>query len=150
MTTRRLRAFALAGLIVAAMASVAVAAPGGTSTGPNTTTKPYVLPVGDGVSVKSLLTVGDGAAATNSYPMVGIPDGLGLVRSEQGDHDFRLFMNHELRASQEAAEARMGTSVMSMAEHYRDSVQMIADIRPGSTFLSALRLELDRLESIAA
>lgn len=53
-------------------------------------------------------------------------------------------------ASQEAAEARMGTSVMSMAEHYRDSVRMIADTRPGSAFLSALRLELDRLESIAA
>ena len=100
MTTRRLRAFALAGLIVTAVTSVAVAAPGGTSTSPNTTTKPYVLPVGDGVSVKSLLTVGDGGAATNGYPMVGIPDGLGLVRSETGDHDFRLFMNHELRGNQ--------------------------------------------------
>ena len=61
--------------------------PGGTSTGPNTTTKPYVLPVGDGVSVTSLLTVGDGAAS-NGYEMVGIPDGLGLVRSEDGDRDF--------------------------------------------------------------
>ena len=53
-------------------------------------------------------------------------------------------------ASQEAAEARMGTSVASMADHYRDSVQMIAEVRPGSAFLSALRLELDRLESVAA
>lgn len=52
--------------------------------------------------------------------------------------------------SQDAAEARMGTSVASMADHYRDSVQMIADVRPGSAFLSALRLELDRLDSIAA
>lgn len=52
--------------------------------------------------------------------------------------------------SQDAAEARMGTSVANMADHYRDSVQMIAEIRPGSAFLSALRLELDRLDSVAA
>lgn len=99
MNTRRLRAFALAGLIAAATAATAVAAPGGTSTGPSTSTKPYVLPVGDGVSVKSLLTVGEGSAS-NGYEMVGIPDGLGLVRNEEGDRDFRLFMNHELRGNQ--------------------------------------------------
>jgi hypothetical protein len=99
LTTRRLRALALAGLIVAATASAAIAAPGGTDTGPNTTTKPYVLPVGDGVSVKSLLTVGEGAAS-NGYEMVGIPDGLGLIHSPQGSHDYRLLMNHELRGNQ--------------------------------------------------
>jgi hypothetical protein len=49
--------------------------------------------------------------------------------------------------SQEAAEGRMGTSVASMADHYRDSVEMIAEVRPGSAFLSALRLELGRLDS---
>ncbi len=53
-------------------------------------------------------------------------------------------------ASQEAAETRMGTSAASMADHYRDSVQMIAAARPGSAFLSALRLELSRLDSMAA
>ncbi len=52
--------------------------------------------------------------------------------------------------SREAAEARMGTSVASMADHYRESVQMIAEARPGSAFLSALRLELGRLDSVAA
>ncbi len=52
-------------------------------------------------------------------------------------------------ASREGAETRMGTSVASMAEHYRDSVQMIATTRPGSAFLSALRLELGRLDSAA-
>lgn len=51
--------------------------------------------------------------------------------------------------SQEAAEGRMGTSVVSMADHYRDSVEMIAEVRPGSAFLSALRLELGRLDSAA-
>lgn len=99
MNTRRLRAFALAGLIVATTASAALAAPGGTGTGPNTSTKPYVLPVGGGVSVRSLLTVGDGAAS-NGYEMVGIPDGLGLVQSPRGSHDFQLLMNHELRGNQ--------------------------------------------------
>lgn len=44
----------------------------------------------------------------------------------------------------------MGISVASIADHYRDSVQMIATVRPGSTFLSALRLELGRLDSAAA
>jgi len=98
--TRRLRAFALAGLIVAAIVPAAASgAPGSIGTGPSTSTDPYVLPVGDGVSIESLLTVGDGAAS-NGYEMVGIPDGLGLVRSERHSHDFRLFMNHELRGTQ--------------------------------------------------
>jgi HD domain len=52
-------------------------------------------------------------------------------------------------ASQEAAEGRMGTSVASMADHYRYSVEMIAEVRPGSAFLSALRLELGRLDLAA-
>ncbi len=52
-------------------------------------------------------------------------------------------------ASRKATETRMGTSIASMADHYRDSVRMIAAVRPGSTFLSALRLELDRLDSVA-
>lgn len=55
-----------------------------------------------------------------------------------------------IESSREAAEERMGTSIVSMADHYRDSVQVIAEVRPGSAFLSALRLELDRLDSAAA
>jgi hypothetical protein len=51
------------------------------------------------------------------------------------------------QASREAAETRMDTSVVSMADHYRDSVQMIADVRPDSVFLSALRLGLGRLDA---
>jgi (p)ppGpp synthase/HD superfamily hydrolase len=54
-----------------------------------------------------------------------------------------------IEVSREAAEARMTTTVASMAGHYRDSVQMIAAVRPGSVFLSALRLELERLDSMA-
>jgi (p)ppGpp synthase/HD superfamily hydrolase len=55
-----------------------------------------------------------------------------------------------VEVSRKGAEARMGTSVDSMASHYIDSVQMIASVRPGSAFLSALRLELGRLEEMTA
>jgi Bacterial protein of unknown function (DUF839) len=100
LNTRRLRAFALAGLLTLSTASIAIAAHDetGTGTGPNTKTDPYVLPVADGVHVKSLLTVGEGAAS-NGYEMVGIPDGLGLVRQAPSSRDFTLLMNHELRGN---------------------------------------------------
>jgi hypothetical protein len=45
----------------------------------------------------------------------------------------------------EEIEERMGTSVMSMAGHYRESVELIELARPGSAFLPALRVQLDRL-----
>ena len=102
MTFRRPRTLALAGLTTALAVSTALAAPGGTSRGPNTTTDPYVLPVGDGVSTKSLLTVKEGSdpgRASNGYEMVGIPDGLGALQQD-GSRDFTLLMNHELRATQ--------------------------------------------------
>ncbi len=47
----------------------------------------------------------------------------------------------------DTVEERMGTSVASMSGHYRESVEMIASVRPGSAFLSALRIELERLEA---
>jgi hypothetical protein len=99
MKTRRIRAFALAGLVALSTASIAFAAPGDSGTGPSTKTDPYLLPVAAGVHIKSLLTVGEGAAS-NGYEMVGIPDGLGLVRQEPGDRDLTLLMNHELRGNQ--------------------------------------------------
>jgi hypothetical protein len=42
-------------------------------------------------------------------------------------------------------EDRMGTSVSGMAGHYRESVELIESARPGSAFLPALRVQLDRL-----
>jgi hypothetical protein len=44
-------------------------------------------------------------------------------------------------------EERMGTSIASMAAHYRESVEMIESVRPCSAFIPALRLELERLEA---
>ena len=79
---------------VAAMALATGPAIGATSTGPSTTTSPYVLPVADGVDITSLLTVGDSGAAGNGYEMVGIPDGIGVI--EQGANRI-VYLNHELR-----------------------------------------------------
>jgi Bacterial protein of unknown function (DUF839) len=101
MKTQRLGVLVLAVMAALVATAAAIAAPkGGTGTGPSTTTKPYVLPVADGVQINSLLTVGEGAAS-NGYEMVGIPDGLGLVRPQgDGGRDFTIFMNHELRNTQ--------------------------------------------------
>lgn len=49
--------------------------------------------------------------------------------------------------SRERTEARLGTSVAEMTGHYRESIELIASVRPGSAFLSALRRELGRLEA---
>jgi hypothetical protein len=86
------------GLMVAGGALAAAV----TDTGPSTTTDPYMAPVADGVKVTSLLTVkngGDAGEASNGYPMVGIPDGLGAFEGPHG-RDFGLVMNHELRTTQ--------------------------------------------------
>jgi HD domain len=45
----------------------------------------------------------------------------------------------------EEIEERMGTTVAGMAGHYRESVELIELARPGSAFLPALRVQLDRL-----
>ncbi len=64
------------------------------STGPSTTTDPYLVPSLEGVRAVSILTVGD---AIDGYRMVGIPDGLGAF---EGRRDlFTVLMNHELGGS---------------------------------------------------
>ncbi len=83
-------AVATVGLIAAGAGTAAATDPSGTSTGPSSSQPPYVIPVGDGVSTKSLLTVGD---SVGGYRMVGIPDGLGALRNGRS---IELFMNHEL------------------------------------------------------
>ena len=39
----------------------------------------------------------------------------------------------------------MGTTITGMAGHYRESVELIESVRPGSAFLPALRVQLDQL-----
>lgn len=46
-----------------------------------------------------------------------------------------------------APRLKAGAGVRGFADHYRESVQMIASVRPGSVFLLALRRELGRLEA---
>jgi hypothetical protein len=94
---RGLSIFGLASIVALLGASAALAAPSSTSTGPNSATAPYVLPVADGVHITSLLTVGDAGSASNGYELVGIPDGLGMIQQGQ---NLVLYMNHELRDAQ--------------------------------------------------
>ncbi len=80
----------------AAVASVAIAAPGA-STGPSSSQSPYIVRSQPGVVTKSILTVGDSVnLKPNGTPdrLVGIPDGLGAF--DNGDETFTLLMNHEL------------------------------------------------------
>jgi hypothetical protein len=65
-----------------------------TDRGPSTRTDPYVIPVADGVSTVSLLTVDDPGKASNGYDMAGIPDGLGAVKAS--GRTFTLFANQEI------------------------------------------------------
>jgi hypothetical protein len=85
------------GLSLSAALAVPASAASSTATGPSSDTDPYVLPVADGVHITSLLTVGDAGSASNGYELVGIPDGLGMIR--QGAN-LVLYMNHELRDTQ--------------------------------------------------
>ena len=83
--------------VLALVASTPASAKPISDTGPNTVTKPYVLPVAAGVHIKSLLTVEDARAASDGYELAGTPDGLGAM--PDGRHGFTLFMNHEFNAA---------------------------------------------------
>jgi (p)ppGpp synthase/HD superfamily hydrolase len=55
-----------------------------------------------------------------------------------------------IQESREGVESRLGTTIATMAGHYRESVELIQSIRPGSAFLPALQVQLDRLAVEAA
>jgi hypothetical protein len=81
-----------------------------TSTGPSTTTTPYVVPVASNFSTESILTVGDQVGLKpdgTPWKMVGIPDGLGAF--DNGDGTFTLLMNQELSPNDGIARAHGGT-----------------------------------------
>lgn len=59
-----------------------------------------------------------------------------------------LGLRRGLRTSgPDAVEERLRTSVVSMARHYEESVELVGSARPGSTFLAQLRDQLDRLRA---
>lgn len=93
------RALLAAGTVSVAVVAVATPAVGGPAAealavGPNTVTAPYVLPIADGVTVTSLLTVADAGSTDNGYELVGIPDGIGVEVRPNGR--VGLSVNHEL------------------------------------------------------
>jgi phosphodiesterase/alkaline phosphatase D-like protein len=83
-----------------------------TSKAPSSSATPYVIPStpGSGVSVKSILTVGDSVNNKpdgTPYKMVGIPDGLGAF--DNGDGTFTLLMNQEIGNTSGIARAHGAT-----------------------------------------
>jgi hypothetical protein len=74
---------------------------------------------------------GGGALAVTVYAADKLSDIRGLHRG--------------LELYGDALPQRLGTSVASMAAHYRESVEMIESARPDCPFLSLLRVELKRL-----
>jgi hypothetical protein len=81
----------LTSLVVTGGAAPTAAVGSGGRTGPASSESPYLLSVGPGVQLTSLLTVGD--AAENGYRLVGAPDGLGAF--DNGDGTFTLLVDHE-------------------------------------------------------
>jgi Ca2+-binding RTX toxin-like protein len=71
------------------------------TTGPSTTTSPYILAAEPNVRFVSILSVGDAVGTKpdgTPWKMVGIPDGLGAY--DNGDGTFTVLMNHEIGANQ--------------------------------------------------
>ncbi|HND56036.1 MAG TPA: Ig-like domain-containing protein, partial [Pirellulaceae bacterium] len=67
----------------------------------------YLMPLNQGVGITPLLSVGDSAAQTPQYRMVGIPDGLGAY--DNGNGTFTVLMNQELTSSLGSQRAHGGT-----------------------------------------
>lgn len=71
-------------------------------TGPSTTVSPYLDSHLPGVTIKSLLTTGDGTTVPKvgggTTRLVGICDGLGAF--DNGDGTFTVLMNHEITSTQ--------------------------------------------------
>lgn len=60
------------------------------TTGPSTSTSPYLVNTATGVTFTSILTSGN---MIGGYKFVGLPDGAGIF--DNGDTTFTLVLNHE-------------------------------------------------------
>lgn len=124
---------ALSTAAVTAATSLPASAISTIETGPSTTTAPYVLPVADGTSITSLLTVND-AGSADGYEMVGIPDGLGAVSTGSRT---TVLMNHELRPDRGIVRrhGETGAFVSKLVVHKDGRVRKGSDlIDPGVRF----------------
>lgn len=106
--------------------------------GPSTTIDPYLLPAIADIKTASILTVGDLPAA-NGYKMVGIPDGLAVIRN--GGGLFRLFFEvWEAMVRQDLKEA-LGFTVTNLLtffvllELFRSLVDYFREHRLKLTFI---------------
>jgi hypothetical protein len=126
----RLARSALVAGAAAILAATPVASAGTTSTGPSSSASPYVVPLVDGVETRSILSVGDDI---NGYRLVGIPDGLGVLGTDDGA--FRLFVNHELFADVGIARAHGGTGGAFVSDYTIDAATL--EVRKGSDLADA-------------
>src|SRR5262245_5052736 len=105
-------------------------------------TTPYVVPLVNGVTTQTVLTVG---ASVNGYRMVGIPDGLGAF--DNGNGTFTLLMNHELGAASGITRAHGGTgSFVSRWVINKTTLQVVSGQDADSVYVlsGAGTLNLDR------
>jgi hypothetical protein len=96
--------FSLSTIAVAIAAFASTAGAQTLTTGPSTTTTPYVQGLLPGVNITSILTTGD---SVNGYRMAGIPDGLGAF--DNGNGTFTVLMNHEIGSGAGVVRAHGGT-----------------------------------------
>jgi uncharacterized protein DUF839 len=121
----------IAALVACGAVTAAAFAAGSTETGPSSSQSPYMLPSQDGVTTKSIVTVGD---SVGGYRLVGIPDGMGAAKDGHGN--FTLFVNHELANALGTVRAHGSTgafvSEWSIRKHSlavnsgRDLIQQVA------------------------
>jgi hypothetical protein len=90
---------------------------------------PYLMPVGEGWSVTSLLTTGN---EVGGYHMSGIPDGLGAF--DNGDGTITILMVHELAGGKGPARGHGGKGAfVSRWTLHKTSL----DIKSGADFVSS-------------
>ncbi len=113
-----------------ALASIAVQAQ--TTTGPQSSQTPYVVPTAPGWEVTSLISVGDSARDV-PYRLVGLPDGMGALPgrfAENGEYVadkafMTFFVSHELGAASGVARAHGQTGAfVSQWTIHLDSLQV--------------------------
>ncbi len=104
--SRRHLAAPTAALVALCVAAPAIAAPApGNTTGPSSSTAPYLVRSVNGVTLTSLLTAGD---AVGGYAMAGTPDGMGAW--DNGDGTFTMLVNHEFATGQGGPRSHGNTS----------------------------------------
>ena len=99
-------------ILIALVASVALALPAGAVTGYKTSKPSQVTMLASGWSAEPLLTVGD---TFSNYQMAATPDGLGAY--DNGDGTYTLLMNHELTTqdNENLTDARVSKLVIDKA-----------------------------------